>query len=172
MFSCVSDGDFPADDTHDIVQGTETDPELPPADNRNTENNRESNEFVITEEEYESTLTAIENLVINIDTIIRNRDFETWKTFLSDSYIDAYDSPEDLAGYTQAYKQKGYDIRLANLKDYFNYVVVVSRINAVIDHLVFIDETHLKVITIYKEESAVLYYMEQIDIEWKISVWN
>lgn len=127
--------------------------------------------FSVSEEQYAQTLDYVNNFIASVNTAIKEDDFEKWKSFLSDKYIDAYDSQEDLAEYSEMFKKKGYDIRLVNLKDYFDNVVVASRRNIEISHLEFIDETHLKVMTLYRNESAVMYYMELINNEWKISVW-
>lgn len=132
---------------------------------------KDSSEFTISKEEYQLTLTFINSLIDNINNAIRDKDFDTWKTYLSLLYIDAYDSPEDLETFSSMLKQKGYETRLVNLRDFFDYIVVASRENLEISHLEFLDETHLKVMTIYRNESAVLYYMEHIQDEWKISVW-
>ena len=128
--------------------------------------------YQVSEEEYKETLEYINSFISAVNTAIKDKDFEQWKTFLSQKYIDAYDSPEDLAEYSEMFKKKGYDVRLVNLKDYFDYVVVASRQNLEISHLEFIDATHLKVMTLYRNEPAVMYYMEIIDGEWKISVWQ
>ncbi len=131
----------------------------------------ENTEYAISEEKYQLALSYINRIIDEINKAIAEKDFDTWKTYLSGAYIDAYDSPEDLEPYSDMFRQKGYETRLVNLKDFFNYIVVASRKNLEISHLEFLDATHLKVMTVYKQETAVFYYMELINDEWKISVW-
>jgi hypothetical protein len=128
-------------------------------------------EFKVSDEHYKETLEYVNSFINAVNEVIREENFEEWKRFLSKAYIDAYDSPEDLAEYSQKFKKKGYDIRLVNLRDYFDNIVVASRHNLEISHLDFIDESHLKVMTMYGDNIAVMYYMELIDGEWKISLW-
>ena len=129
----------------------------------------EPEEFVVTEELYVTTFEDIQGIIANLNAVIASRDYNTWLTYLTDEYIEYYSDPEVLQKFTDLYKQRGYNYRINDLEDYFNYLVVISRANAVLDEIIFVDPTHVKALTELKGQLSVLYYLEKIENEWKIA---
>ena len=64
---------------------------------------------------------------------------------------------------------KDYGIRLKQLRDYFNYVVVPSRSNVVIDEIQFITEDKIKAFTFTNNEKFVVYLLIRHEDGWVIS---
>ena len=144
-----------------IVEEPEPEPEPAP----------EPEEFIVTEELYTETLEDIRSMVENLNKIISEKDFETWKSNLTDAYIAHHSDPALLKEYTDRFKQRGYNYRINDFEDYFTYLVVSSRLNAaVVDEIQFIDPDHVTAFTKIKDKMLVLYYLEKVENKWKIGL--
>jgi len=135
------------------------------------ENKEEEPIFTVTEELYTKTFLDIELFIDNLNKIILSQDYNTWLSFLTDEYKTRYNDPVVLNQISEEPKLKRYNIRLRNLRDYFNYVVVSSRQNVRLDDIVFVDSTHIKALTIIDGVPYLLYLLENVNGEWKIGVW-
>ncbi len=127
-------------------------------------------EFVVTEEIYTETFDNIQDVITNLNKVIAAKDYQVWLEYLTDEYKTYYSDPELLKQYTELYKQRGYNYRIETLKDYFLYLVVISRANAKLDEIVFIDKDHVKALSILKGQLSVLYYLEKDENIWKIGL--
>ena len=127
-------------------------------------------EFVPSEELYTETFEDIRKIISNLNKVISSKDYDTWLGYLTDDYIAYYSDKARLEEYTELYKKRGYSYRIDSLKDYFLYLVVLSRANAVVDEIIFIDQTHIKAMTNIKGTLSILYYLEKVENEWKIGV--
>ena len=145
-------------------------PEPLPAPEPAAEPDPEPEEFVVTEELYVETFEDIKVMIQKLNKIIASGDFDTWLTYLTDDYIAYYSSAEQLDYFSELYRQRGYSQRINDFQDYFNYVVVLSRRNAVIDEIEFRDSTHITAYTKIKDQLSVLYYLEKQENEWKIGL--
>ena len=128
--------------------------------------------YEVSKELYEKTRDEISELINTLNSIISSRNYEKWKLFLSDNYIKTFNDPvklKQISDQSQILSEN--DIRLLNLKDYFEWVVVPSRSNARVDDIVFIDDSHLIVYMRIKEKNTILYQLESINEDWQISVW-
>jgi hypothetical protein len=130
----------------------------------------EEESFVLTEEIFNETFVDIEGLIKDLNAIIRAEDFETWKTYLTEEYIETYSDQEKLFDLSQLPLLKQSGIRLRSLQDYFYYVVVPSRSQARLDDLVFEDAKHLKAYMIINGKRQILYFLEKRDDAWKIGI--
>lgn len=126
--------------------------------------------FVLTDEIFKETFVDIEGLIKDLNNIIRSEDFETWKTYLTEEYIETYSDQEKLFELSQLPLLKQSGIRLRSLQDYFYYVVVPSRSQARLDDLVFEDARHLKAYMIINGRRQILYFLEKRDDAWKIGI--
>ncbi len=158
----------------DPVQQPEAQPEPviqpEPAPLPEPEPEPEIEEFVVTEELYVETFEDIKTFVVNLNKVIASKDYNLWLTYLTEDYISYYSNPELLQNYSDRLKQRGHNIRIDNLEDYFLNLVVISRSNAVVDEIKFTDSEHITAYTIQKETASVLYYLEKIENEWKIGL--
>lgn len=131
-----------------------------------------SNEpFAVTQEMYSRTFEEVESFIQRLNEIIQRRDFDTWQAYLSASYRSRVGDPDFLAGQSEQALLKKNDIRLKSLQDYFGYVVVPSRSGVHLDDIEFIDQDHVKAISIIHNTRGVLYLLVREEGQWKIGVW-
>lgn len=128
-------------------------------------------EFVVSEELYNMTFTEVETLVMKLNEIIKQRNLDEWLTYLTAEYIERTSSLEFLRAATQSAILKKDKITLKNLKDYFTYVVVPSRIQAQLEDLVFLDASHVKAMAVIGGNPVVLYLLVRTDDRWMIGNW-
>lgn len=137
-------------------------PEEPPAPQEN---------FIVTEEIYTKTFAEIEAFIKSLNTIVRNKDYENWVTFLTDEYKAKTGDPEYLKEQSEQPILKQNNIVLNSLKDYFYHVVVPSRSQARLDDIEFMNENKIKAISIIRNTRGVLYLLVRVNDKWLIDVW-
>jgi hypothetical protein len=120
---------------------------------------------------YTRTFEEIGEFIDNLNLIIRNADYESWLTFLSEEYIRVTADPVYLKDQSEKPLLKQANIQLADLRDYFAHVVVPSRTQATVDEIEFLDENHVKAIAVLRGTRVILYLLERDDNQWKIGVW-
>lgn len=125
-------------------------------------------EFEVTEEVYEQTFDEVEQTIARLNTIIRERNFEAWKSYLTDEYEEEYSDPETLAEWSESPLLQRNEITLRSLEDYFSFVVVPSRSNARLDDLEFVDENTVEAFMNVRGRRALLYLLRKEDGVWKI----
>ena len=128
-------------------------------------------EFVVTEEVYTRTFEEIEQFIRNLNQIIRNADYESWLTYLSEEYIRTTGDPAYLRDQSEKPLLKQANIELQNLRDYFIQVVVPSRTQVTLDEIKFIDENHVKAVAVLRGTRVILYLLARDEGQWKIGVW-
>ncbi len=131
----------------------------------------EAEEFVVTEEVYSKTFDEIEVFIRNLNKIIRNEDYDTWLSYLSEDYIERTGDPEYLKQQSEQPLLKKSNVRLSSLRDYFTYVVVPSRTQAQLDEIEFIDESQVRAFAMIRNTKALLYLLVRENGDWKIGVW-
>ena len=134
----------------------------------NSADNGGEETFTVTEEIFTKTFTDIEGLIRELNATIRQKNYDKWKTFLSEEYIDKYSDPDVLKGLSESPTLKKYNIRLTSLSDFFKYVVVPSRSDARLDDLTFVSDDRVKAIMIIDNQRVILYSLIKNDSEWKI----
>jgi hypothetical protein len=145
-------------------------PDQPPAEGP-AEGGEDSSQFVVSQEVYTRTFEEIGEFIDNLNLIIRNADYESWLTFLSEEYIRVTADPAYLKDQSEKPLLKQANRRLADLRDYFAHVVVPSRTQATVDEIEFLDENHVKAIAVLRGTRVILYLLERHDSQWKIGVW-
>lgn len=128
-------------------------------------------DFVVTEDLYKKTFAEIEALISRLNDIIKEKNYDEWVGYLSSDYIAKTSSRDFLNQASESPILKRDRITLGSLKDYFLDVVVPSRIQAKLDDLAFIDETHVKAITVINGNRVILYLLERVDSRWMIGIW-
>jgi hypothetical protein len=131
----------------------------------------ESDEYEVSQEVYEQTFEEIEALIQELSDVISKKQFEKWLTYLSTDYIRTYNSTEQLDVINEYPQLKDNGVVLKDLRDYFNWVVVPSRSRAILGEIVFVGETEVVAYSSFDGKRAKLYELEQLDGEWKITVW-
>jgi hypothetical protein len=128
-------------------------------------------EFVVSEDLYRKTFGEIEELINTLNGIVRNKNFSEWVTYLSPEYAARTGSSAFLNEASQSAVLRKNGITLRSLRDYFLYVVVPSRSRAKLDDISFVDETHVKAITVINGQPVILYWLVKTDARWKIGIW-
>lgn len=152
-----------------IISCKTTPDPVDPDDNDNSSNNIEP--YVVTEEVYNQTFDEIEELIERLNKIISDRDFDSWMSYLSESYIEYHSNRDFLKEVSEKPYIKQYGIVLEDLNDYFNEVIVLSRSNVSLNEITFDDENHITAWTIFNGQNVKLYQLERINNEWKKSIW-
>ncbi|MFP4329451.1 MAG: hypothetical protein ACLFP6_01910 [Spirochaetaceae bacterium] len=127
-------------------------------------------DFEVTEEIYDQTFDEVEQTISRLNTIIQQRDYEAWRDYLTDKYVEENSEPEALAEWSESPLLQRNDITLESLEDYFLYVVVPSRSNVRLDDLEFVDENTVEAYMNVRGRRALLYLLEEQDGTWKIDV--
>jgi len=138
---------------------------------------------IITQEMFETTKADVQALIMDLNRIIKDRNYNAWRTYLADSYFKEISSRAFLDERTEElYKRDqtvasnlGRNPRLVQKKilrtpkDYFDNVIVPSRSNDRMDDINFVSEKHVKAYTMDSRGNLlVLYDLELIDNKWKI----
>ena len=127
--------------------------------------------FAVSEELYTKTFYDIEYFIENLNAIILSEKYTTWLSYLTEEYKTRYSNADVLNQISEEPKLKSNNIRLYTLEDYFHYVVVTARENVKLDKIIFIDNNHIKAITVIDEVPYLLYLLEMVEGEWKIGIW-
>ena len=127
----------------------------------------------ISQELFENTKRDVQKFVDELNTIIKNKNYTSWKVHLSDEYFRKISNPEFLKTTSEWPILKSQKITLNSPQDYFTYVVVPSRANSKVDDIEFTGTKRVKVITLKtnnknEKERLLLYELEQTGTAWKI----
>jgi hypothetical protein len=126
---------------------------------------------VVPEAVKSATFIDVRTFIESLNRIIRQKDYEAWRSNLSDDYIGYYSNPSVLAQYSEYSVIKANNIKLQTLGDYFIYVVYPSRQNDKVDDIDFVGENLIKAITLSpKGERNILYMLERHGDTWKIGI--
>jgi hypothetical protein len=131
----------------------------------------QAEEFVVTEEIFTKTFDEIETFINNLNEIIHSKDYETWISYLSEDYIRRTSDETFLKAQSETPVLQKHNIKLENLRDYFEYVVVPSRSRTQLDDIEIIDEEHVKAISVVNDTRGLLYLLVRENDSWFIGVW-
>jgi hypothetical protein len=147
---------------------TEKPPDNPPGPN-GTET-PPAHEFVASDELYRTTFREVQDVVAAITRIIAAGDYDGWLSYLTSDYVASRSSAGFLAAASNASVLKKNGIVLKSLRDYFSNVVVRSHLQATLDDIQFIDETHVKALALVQGTPVILYYLVQENGRWKVGL--
>jgi hypothetical protein len=123
----------------------------------------------ISEEAKETTKSDVQQYIVNLNRIIRARDYRGWVSNLGEEYFAEKSSSEYLSQVSQTARMKTQKIVLNTAEDYFIHVVVPSRANDRVDDIDFVSPSRVKAYTIdAKGRRLRLYDLERTDGGWKI----
>lgn len=123
----------------------------------------------IPEAVFNTTKLEVQQFIVNLNDIIRARDFQTWTTHLGRAYLNMIKTRGFLSRMSSSARLKSQQIILDSVEDYFTYVVVPSRANDRVDDIEFISPRRVKVYTINEKGQRLrLYDLERIGDMWKI----
>jgi len=124
----------------------------------------------LTEEAYEEVLDEVKAFVDNLNLIIKGKNYNIWRSVLSEELLNEISSPEFLANASKWPSMKSRGIVLKELRDYFNYVVVPSRANSQVDKIEIMDNNRVKAfyVNIRKERTELVYELAKTGDSWTI----
>lgn len=131
----------------------------------------ETEEFVISAEMYETTFNEVEEFIAELNEIIADRDFEQWKAYLTEDYLEVHSDPAVLRERSESPVLRRNNIELRSIEDYFSWVVVPSRANARLDDLDFIGTDKVEAIMRVRDQGVILYQLKRVNDRWKIDVF-
>lgn len=126
--------------------------------------------FVASEELYRRTFREVQEVVQAITNLVSTGDYDGWLSYLTEEYVTSRSSAAFLADASKAPVLRKNGIVLRDLKDYFNNVVVQSHLQATLDDIQFLDETHVKAIALVQDTPVILYYLVREDGRWKVGL--
>ncbi|MFA6508335.1 MAG: hypothetical protein WCT14_19695 [Treponemataceae bacterium] len=123
----------------------------------------------ITKEVFDSTKSDVQALLERLNAIIRDKDYESWVTFLGKDYRAALNDPSFLERISASSVLRKQKVTLRSLRDYFIYVVVPSRAHDRADDIEFIGQNRVKAFTVdAKGRRLRLYDLEKTPTGWEI----
>jgi hypothetical protein len=127
----------------------------------------------ITQQQYTSTMEEVQRFIENLNRIISNRNYGSWRAALSTEYFNEISSPANLKQISEQPAMTTRKIVLRTAEDYFIHVVVPSRANSRVDDIEFIGQNRVKAFTVNKnrageETRLVLYDLERSGNSWII----
>ena len=174
LFSCKTT-ETPVEEPIQIAEETVEEPVEIKAEEPEVEEVKEPETTVnegieVSEDLYNKTFDEIEDLIKEVTQLIRKKNFNGWKKFLSEKYIETVGSAEHLREVSESPSLKDV-VELENLRDYFQWVVVPSRASARLDEIIFKDEEHVTAYMYIEENRTILFQFELLDNEWTITIW-
>jgi hypothetical protein len=171
----------PAEVTQAVIQPP------PPAYPLNVEAAPESHEVFdpthVSAEKYTTTMHDIQDLISDLNRIIRAKNYFEWLGYLSNAYLGEISSEEFLTEKTEELYNRDMIVAsntgrnprqvqkriLKNPRDYFDNVVVPSRTNDHVDDIDFVSEFQIKAYTVdTRGNRLILYNLELIGNKWMI----
>jgi len=146
-----------------------TKPQTP--DSSETSPPDDSQKFVVTPELYNRTFDEVKEVIAALTSLIKKRDYEGWRSYLTADYITRTSDPRFLDKASRSGTLEKSGIVLHSLKDYFENVVVRSRVQATLTDINFVDEMHVKALAVVDGRPVILYYLVQEDGRWKVGIW-
>ncbi len=122
----------------------------------------------MTEDLYNEAFSEVETVITELNQIIYRGEFEKWKTYLTERYIEYHSDPQVLAALSRQPILAQNKIRLRSLRDYFEDVVVPSRARARLDDLIFYSDNLVEAVAEFRGERVILYLLRKVDGTWKI----
>jgi len=125
----------------------------------------------ISEELYDRTFDEVEAVISELNAIVRNKDFQSWTSYLTERYVTYYSNPAVLEQQSKRPILEQNNVQLLTLNDYFEHVFVPSRANLRLDDMVFLEADTVEAIMIIQDQRYVLYLLKQVDDRWKIDTF-
>jgi hypothetical protein len=123
----------------------------------------------VSREVFDTTKLEVQNLIEELNGIIRSKNYEAWVIYLDSGYLGYINSPEGLKELNESPRLQSQKIILKDARDYFTHVVVPSRADDRIDDIDFISPTRVKAFTVgVRGQRLRLYELEKTPNGWKI----
>jgi len=108
----------------------------------------------LTQESYEEILDDVKDFVENLNLIIKGKNYNKWRSVLSEERLNEISSAEFLADVSKTNSMKRRGIVLKTVYDYFLYVVVPSRANSQVDKIDILDNNRVRAFYMYTRKTG------------------
>ncbi|MFP3091398.1 hypothetical protein LQZ21_13840 [Treponema sp. TIM-1] len=123
----------------------------------------------ITPEMYNTAKKDVQQLIKELNNIIRSRNYNVWVSYLGHDYFEEINSPEFLKRVSESSFLKSKNTVVSDSKDYFTHVVVPSRANSRVDDIEFVSQKRVKAFMVTAQGQRLrLYDLEDFGDGWKI----
>ena len=134
----------------------------------------------VSQELYQATIEQLQELVGQLNGIIRFRNYNDWREYLAEPYFQRISSQEFLDERTDELFRRDQIVAAATgrtaqrrvlrtTRDYFEHVVVPSRSNDRVDDIAFLSDNQVRAYTIDTRGNVlILYDLELINGNWRI----
>lgn len=126
----------------------------------------------VPEEVYNRAFEEVEAVINELNEIIQRGDYEAWRDYLTQDYIDYHSHPSVLSSLSDRPVLAQNGVELRNLRDYFQHVVRPSRARARLDSLVFYSDTLVEAVSVFLGQSVIFYVLQKTDGQWKIDTFE
>ncbi|MBR6154561.1 MAG: hypothetical protein IKQ43_09025 [Treponema sp.] len=113
----------------------------------------------VTMQVFEEDKKDILNIISKLDTVMKNRDYKSWLTYLNDESIRYWSNRKNLAKAESRLPVKG--LQLSNLEDYFKYVFIPSRSGRRVDEIRYENDKQVKAVQVNGSTDVVYYNFEK-----------
>lgn len=127
----------------------------------------ETNE-VITPDTFAEDKKAVLETIKELDLIMKNRDYNSWLTYLTPQSIEYWRQKSHLQAVSA--RLPGNKMQLKTLEDYFNWVFRLSRQNARVDEIRYISSKLVKAVQVSGNQDIIYYQFEKQNGRWLVSL--
>ena len=125
----------------------------------------------VSQEDYDRTFSEVEAVINELNGIIRAGNMGRWEGYLTPEFRAWAMSPGHLAELNDSVLLKRNNIRVTNMREYFEHVVMPSRARVRLDNMEFVTENRVEAFMTVSGESGKIYQLEKVNDNWRISVW-
>jgi len=111
---------------------------------------------------------AILKTISELNTIMYQKDFYTWKKYLSKDSLQYWSNPQNLSEVSKKLPIKGYE--LTSLEDYFNLIFIPARIGREIGEIRYISEDNVKAVQVQGNRDIIYYSFIKINDKWLLNL--
>ena len=120
----------------------------------------------VSKDDFEKDKKEILRIIDELDSIMKEKDYKSWLTYIDSESIDYWQKPVNLKKAQKRLPVKGLAIR--NLQDYFKFVFIPSRQGRTITEIRYESNTYVKAVQVEDEEDIVFYYFNKIKGKWML----
>lgn len=120
----------------------------------------------VTYRTYVDDKTDIQETIKQLNAVIKNGDFEKWKTMIADESLKYWSAKSNLENISLVLRSQG--LELHSLEDYFRYYVVKSRSDKTPGRIRYSTPDYIKVFESNTKKDIIFYEFAKEDGEWKV----
>lgn len=132
-------------------------------------NDIETSDEIVSVQEFNDDKAEILSIINELSDVMKNFEFENWKTYMSPASLEYYTNPVNLRKAQKKLPDK--TIQLKGLKDYFKYVFIPSRKVSKVEEIRYISKNYTKAVEVREDGTTVVYYyFVKENGKWKVKL--